>query len=238
MKIGLLAALLASFSPAFAQQAVDIATEPHYHLLLENDQVRAYALILHRDESAFVHLQHSFMTVTLQDGEIIVWDAGKSPVQHFQVHNGEMSFRCWSLICVTPQLQAQGISGGFRNDRPQDYRNVTVEFLDPNIGWSMPTGGLLGTPGSVFLGGAIVADVLLQPGETLPAPDQQAAELVIPFSDIDLKSATGIRIRKSPGSVAWIPADAVSKLTNSGHEPAGFIIVEFRPDTPSAPAPH
>lgn len=232
----LLAALLASFSLASAQDAIDIAAEPHFHLLLENDQVRAYALTLHPDESAFVHLQHSFMTVTLQDGEIIIWDAGKSPIQHFQVHNGETSFHCWSPICVTPQLLAQGISGGFRNDRQKDYRNITVEFLDPNIGWNMPEGGgLLGLPGSMFLGGAIVANVLLQPGDAFPAPEKQGAELVIPVSDIDLKGAPGIRIRKSPGSVAWIPADLVSKLVNSGREAGHFIIVEFHPDTPFAP---
>jgi hypothetical protein len=38
MKAGILAALLASSCLAFAQQAVEIANEPHYRLLLENDQ--------------------------------------------------------------------------------------------------------------------------------------------------------------------------------------------------------
>jgi hypothetical protein len=236
MRLGILVALLLCGPLALAQEAVDIAAEPHYHLLLENDQVRVSALTLHPDESALVHLQHSFMTVTLQDGEIIIWDEGKSPIQHFQVHNGETSFQCWSPICVTPQLLAQGISGGFRNDRQKVYRNITVEFLDPNIGWNIPEGGgLVGFASSMFLGGAIVANVLLQPGDAFPAPEKQGAELVIPVSDVDLKGAGGIRIRKSPGDVAWIPVAHTAALTNTGREPARFIIVEFQPDTPSAP---
>jgi hypothetical protein len=234
MKLGILATMLLSCCMAFAQQAVDVTEEPHYHLLLENDQVRVFALTLHPDESAFVHLQRSFMTVALQDGEIIVWDDGKSPIQHFQVHQGEASFRCWSTVCLTPEQLAKGLSGGFRNDRPKDYRNITVEFLDPKIGWSMTEGGSLGPPGGMFLGGALVADVLLQPGDSTPAPDTLGAELLIPVTDVDLKGGAGTRIRKSVGDVAWLPAG--SALTNAGREPARFIAVQFRPgDYAAAP---
>jgi len=234
MKFGILAAFLLCNSLAPVQEAVDIAAEPHYRLLLENDQVRVFALTLHPDESAFVHLQHSFMTVTLQDGEIIIWDEGKSPIQHFQVHNGQTNF-----IWLTHGQQAQGMSGGFRNDRMKDYRNITIEFLDADIGWSLFNNGtttaLLAAPGSMFLGGAIVADVLLQPGDSFPPPPKPGAELVIPVSNVDLKGAGAIRIRNSPGEVAWIPLARTAPLTNAGREPARYIIVEFQPDTPYAP---
>jgi len=230
--LGILTAVLALCALAFAQQAVDLAAEPHYRLLLENDQVRVFALTLHRDESAFVRLQHSFMTVTLQDGEIIIWDDGKSAIQHFQVHKGETSFRCWSSVCLTPEQLAKGLSGGFRNDRPNDYRNITVEFLDPNIGWAQLSGGTISPPDSMFLGGAIVADVLLQAGESFPAPEKRGAALLIPVSDVDLKGAGGVRIRESSGQVAWISASHTSNLTNAGQEAARFIIVEFRLDDP------
>ena len=237
MKTAVLATLLFSVSMALGQQAVDPGSEPHYHLLLANDQVRVYALTLHRDESALVHLQRTFMTIALQDGEIILWDEGKSPIQHFQVHKGETSFRCWSSICLSPEQLATGLSGGYRNDRPQDYRNITVEFLNRKIGWNMPEGGLLGPPGSMFVGGAIIADVLLQPGDSFPPPSEAGAQLVIPVSGVNLKGALGIRIRSSPGEVAWVPADFAHGLTNAGREPARFIIVEFHPDAPLAPQP-
>lgn len=61
----MLTAMVACCSLLFAQQPVDIAAEPHYRLLLENDQVRVFGVTLHRDESALVRLQHSFMTVAL-----------------------------------------------------------------------------------------------------------------------------------------------------------------------------
>jgi len=231
MKLGFLAAFLLGSSLVPAQEAVDIAAESHYRRLLENDQVRVFALTLRPDESAFVHLQHSFMTVTLQDGEIIIWDAGKSPIQHFQVRKGQTNF-----IWLTHEQQAQGVSGGFRNDRMKDYRNITIEFLDPDIGWSLLNNGtttaLLTAPGAMFLGGAIVADVLLQPGDSFPPPPKPGAELVIPVSDVNLKGAGGIRIRKSLGDVAWIPADLVSDLANAGREPARFIVVQFQPGNP------
>lgn len=232
MRVVVLAAMLACGSLVFAQQPVDIAGEPHFSLLLENDQVRAFGLTLHRDESALVRLHHSFMTVALQDGEIIIWDDGKAPIQHFQVHKGETSFRCLSSVCLTAQQQEKGIAGGFRNDRPDDYRNVTIEFLDPRIGWNLTEGGTISPPASMFLGGAIAADVLLQPGESFPAPEKRGDELLIPVSDVDLKGAGGVRIRKSSGDVAWIPAGHTSDLTNASRDAARFIVVQFRPDNP------
>lgn len=231
----LLSLLLVPYLAA-GQAAVDVGAEPHYRLLLENSSVRAFAMTVHPDESADVRFRHSFITVTLQDGEIIIWDEGKSPIQHFQVHKGEASFRCVSGICLTPEQLAKGVSGGYRNDRQKDYRNITVEFLDPNIGWNAPQGtGLTGTPSATFLGGAILADVQLQPGESIPAPERRGAEIVIPLSDIDLKGSEDLRIRKSTGEVAWIPADAASALTNRGTVQAWFVIVEFHPDNPFGP---
>lgn len=237
MKCGLLAALLICGSIALAQDGAEIAAAPHYQNVLENDQVRVYAMMLHPDEFALVRLHHSFLTVALQDGEIIIWDDGKSPIQHFQVHKGETSFRCLSTVCMSPQQVEKGIAGGFRNDRPGDYRNITVEFLDPKIGWSMTEGGLLDSPGVMFLGGALVANVLLRPGDSIPFPNTPGAMLLIPVTDVDLRSTAGIRIRKSMGDVAWLPA--ASSLINAGREPASFIAVQFRPgDYAAAPVTH
>lgn len=175
--------------------------------------------------------------MALQDGEIIIWDEGKSPIQHFQVHKGETSFRCLSTVCATRQLLEKGMAGGFRNDRRNDYRNITVEFLDPNIGWALTQGGTIGSLPSMFLGGALVSDVLLGPGESAKAPEKPNARLVIPISEIDLKVGAGARIRNSPGEVVWIPADQPSALTNAGRDQARFITIEFRPGDYSAARP-
>jgi len=239
MKWAILVGLLFHTCLVVSQEAADISSEPHYRLQFENEQVRVYLLTLHSDESALVRLRHSFLTVTLQDGEIIIWDEGKSPIQHFQVRKGEASFRCLGTFCATPELLEKGIAGGFRNDRPPAYRNITLEFLDPNVGWNLTQGGTIGSPPSMFVGGALVSDVLLQPGDSFYDPDKPNARLVIPISDVDLKCGTGIRIRNSSGEVAWIAADQRAALTNAGRDPARFITIEFRPGdhslTPSTP---
>jgi hypothetical protein len=236
MRAPLLLTLLLTAWTAAGQTPADLDSEPHYHRLLENSSVRVFAMTLHPDESALVRFRHSFMTVALQDGEIIVWDEGKSPIQHFQVHKGEASFHCLSPICATAEQLAKGVSGGFRNDRQKEYRNITVEFLDPNLGWSATQGaGLTGAPGSTFLGGAILADVQLQPGDSWPAPEKRGAEIIIPLSDVDLKGSEAARIRRAIGEVEWIPADSTSALLNHGRAPAWFVVVEFHPDTPFAP---
>jgi len=224
MRPPLLPTLLLASCLAAGQTAADLDAEPHYHLLLENSSVRVFAMTLHPDESAAVRFRHSFMTVALQDGEIIMWDEGKSPIQHFQVHKGEASFHCLSPICVTPEQMAKGVSGGYRNDRQKDYQNITVEFLDPNIGWFTPQGaGLTGAPGSMFLGGAILADAQLQPRDSSPAPEKRGAEILIPLSDVDLKGSETVRVRRSIGQVVWIPAGATSALVNHGRTPAWFL---------------
>lgn len=90
---------------------------------------------------------------------MIIWDEGKSPTQHFQAHKGDTNF-----VRLAQDQQTKGVSGGFRNDRPSNYRNITIEFLDPAVGWAQMGNGTIGSPASMFLGGALVADVLLQPG--------------------------------------------------------------------------
>ncbi len=237
MKWVILFALFVSSCLTRAQEPADLATEPHYHLLLENEQIRVSLLDLGPNESAMVRFRHSFMTVALQDGEVIIWDEGKSPIQHFQVHKGETSFRCLSPVCASPQLLEKGVGGGYRNDQSSDYRNITVEFLDPKVGWSMTEGGTITSSASMFLGGALVSDVLLESDSSFPAPEKPNAELVIPVSDVDLSGVGGIRLRKSSGEVAWIPEGKTSALENAGRDPARFIIIEFRPGDYSAP-PH
>jgi hypothetical protein len=237
MKRAILVGLLFHTCLALPQDAVEISAEPHYRLLLENDQVRVYALTLHPDESALVRLRHSFLTVTLQEGEVVIWDEGKSPIQHFQLHKGETSFRCLGTFCATTQFLEKGITGGFRNDRPNDFRNITVEFLDANVGWNLTQGGTIGSPPLMFVGGAFVTDVSLEPDESFAAPEKPNARLIIPVSDVDLKCGLGIRIRSSAGEVAWITADQRSALINAGRDPARFITIELRPgDYAVAPA--
>ena len=133
-----------------------------------------------------------------------------------------------------------------RNDRTTEYRNVTVEFLDPkvtNYGYQAYSGTWDSGPvsiappvdpharfmNSLLLGAASVTDVQLLSRDPFPPPEKPGAELLIPVTDIDLKAGEYERIRKSSGEVVWIPAGRKSTFLNATTEPARFIVVQFLP---------
>ena len=116
-----------------------------------------------------------------------------------------------------------GRASGIRNDQNKEYRNVTVEFLNPNVtnyGYQSTTGSWDYGPAGVNppldphasfrnvlrLGDATVNDIQLLSRDPLPLPEEKdGPELLIPVTDVDLKSSEYERIRKSSGDVVWIP---------------------------------
>jgi hypothetical protein len=231
MKLRILPLLLFLSTLAAAQTSLDLAADPHYHLLIENDEVRVFALTLHTNESALVHYLHSFMVVTLQDGEVVMWQEGQSAIQSFQFRKGEVGF-----VPLSAQDTAKPVGSGIRNDHKEDFRNITVEFLNPKIGWASVGGAGISPPvdpqakfaNSAFIGGATISDVQLLAGDSFPLLSKASLELLIPVTDVDLQGAGKDPLRKSPGDAAWIPAGHATELVNAGTGPARFIIVEFQ----------
>jgi hypothetical protein len=187
MRRYILPGLLIIASAASAQTTVDIASDSHYHLLLENDKVRVFSLILKPKEEVYVQHEHSFITVTLQDCEVIMWRAGQSAIQHFHVHEGEVGF----VSLLSPQ------AGGIRDVSAGEYRNITVEFLDPNLGGTAPNGASIGPPvdlrgkfsNSVVLGTATAVDIQLLASDSLAPPPPSVAELLIPVTDVSFEGS-------------------------------------------------
>jgi hypothetical protein len=229
--------LLLLSSLASAQTAVDMASEAHHSLLLENHLVRVFELSLQPGERAFARHEHNFLLVTLEDCELVMWPEGKSDIQNFRFRQGDVRF----------SLGGQAI--GLRNDRTTASRNVIVEFLDPKImsyyyrsdvrGWAYGSGGINSPVDShasfrnrLRLGGATASDVQLLPGDPLPAPGKPRAELLVPVTEVDLKTGESRRIRKSSGEAVWIPAGRVGDLVNAASQPARFALVEFAADKP------
>ena len=214
-----------------------MASDPHYTLLLQNDQVRVFDLSLRPTEQSFVQHEHNFLMIMLQDCEVVIWRDGESAIQNFPFHKGDARF-----------FQG-GRTYGIRDDRTTSFRNITVEFLNPkvtNFGYQWQTGtwdyGPYGTgapvdphskfTNSIRLGDATVNDVQLLPSDSFPAPEKPAAELLVAVTDVDLKPEKGRRIRKSAGEVLWIPGEQKSRLVNAGSDPARFVVVEFPAATP------
>ena len=230
MKLRLLPLVLALASLAAAQTPVEITAEPHHHLLLENGDVRVFALTLRPQEQAMVNHQHNFLLVSLTDGELVIWAEGSSSLPNFRIYKGETQF------------SFAGRAIGMRNDRTTEYQGVVVEFLNPKVtslqydyesgGWEYNSTGINppADPHARFvqkleLGAASAADVQLMAGDSYPPPEKPSAELLIPVSEIELALDQRPQIHKLAGEAAWIPVGRKSELANRTNQPARFIMV-------------
>lgn len=222
------------FAPmAWAQGAPDMASAPHYRQLLANDQVRVFSLTLRPLERTMARHDSNFLVVALLDSDVVMWPEGQSDIVDFHFNPGDVRF------------YLGGGALGIRNDRTSDYRNLTIEFLDPkvtNYGYQAYSGGLDYGPVSVsppvdpharfmnslLLGTVKVDDVQILSRDPLPPPEKPSAELLVPVTDIDLKAGEYERIRKSSGEPIWIPAGRKSTFLNATADPARFTVVLFK----------
>lgn len=218
-----------------AQSAPDMSSAPHYRQLLSNDQVRVFALTLRPLERTMARHDHNFLVIALLDSDVVIWPEGDSDILSFHFRQGETRFN------------AGGRAVGMRNDRTTEYRNVTVEFLDPkviNYGYQAYLGTWDYGPSeisppvdshdrfvnSLLLGTAKVSDVQLLSRDPFPPPEKPSPELLVPVTDIDLKAGEYERIRKSSGEAVWIPAGRKATFLNAAADPARFIVVQFIPE--------
>ncbi len=225
-------ALLLLLAPvAWAQTAADINNEPPHHLLLQNDQVRVFALMLKPTEQAYTRHEHNFLLITLQDSELVIWGEGQSSIQHFRLPQGETRF------VLGPHAV------GFRNDTSNEYRGVIVEFLNPKVttygfqydgSWDYASGAInppvdphAKFSNGMLLGAASAVDVQLLADDPFPALEKASAELLIPISEVDLRGQDDQHIRRESGEIVWIPAARKAALVNAAPRPARFVDVEL-----------
>jgi hypothetical protein len=211
--------------------APDMRSEPHHRLLMENEAVRVFAVTVPPYQQAYVAHARNFVTVTLQDSDIVLWREGQSPVQHFQVPFGEVRF-------------FQGdVARGIRNDSNVEYRNVTVEFKDPqvtNYGYQRTTRkndygpAVLVSPvdphghfvNSLHLENAVANDVQLLPKDVLPPHEPWRPELVIAVTPVDLQSGSDT-IHLAAGEIRWF-SNRSFDLANAGKVPARFVVIGLK----------
>jgi hypothetical protein len=209
---------------------VPIDQDPHFRLLLSNAHVRVYAVTLPPNSESFVRYEHSTVTIAPDAGEVIMWKEGESAIQHFRMNRGQIQFFLGDS------------SRGYRNDaRSGDYRNLTIEFLDPGIttyGYRYNSGkwdygpSILNPPvgaeghfvNSLDLNRAVASDVELLPKEFLPP--SQRRQLLVAISDVNLQMGKR-SIKLAPGEVLWLEGrDA--ELASAGNDAARFALVELK----------
>jgi hypothetical protein len=225
------------------QPAPDMAHESHHRLLLENSQVRVFSLKLGYNESELTRHEHAFLLVTLEDCQPAIWLEDQSPIIAGTLKQGGVN------------LVAGVGTRGMRNDQKSMCRFVVVEFLDlratmnagsgfaatayaGNAGPSVDPAGKSSAAKSIAttpLGASYVTTAYLPRGESIPARPNDIGELLIPITDLDLKTADlknedDRHIRKSPGDVEWIEAGRGSAWEGDGSAPARFVLVRFLPE--------
>ncbi|HEY6306333.1 MAG TPA: hypothetical protein VI488_07765 [Candidatus Angelobacter sp.] len=213
----------------------DVPAESHHRLIFENELSRVFAVSIPPHQEIYVRHQHNFLTITLEGGRMVMWTEGTSPQLAFPVNTGDTRFFLG------------GVAMGTRNDGNSEYKNITVEFLDPrvtNYGFQYyRTGGRNWDYGSsalappvnaesayvhaLSLQRAVVRDVRLLPGGQLAPPDQPVQELLIAVTDLSLTSTTGSAVYKRTGEIAWLEG-RTSGLINQGAVPARFVVLELK----------
>jgi len=119
-----LALLLAVSLRAQAPQPVPLAQggqpgEPHHHLKIENEYVRAYYVEVPPHESTQLHQHdHDYLYVVLGDSDVVNAVLNK-PEVHLTPKDGEVHFTRGGFAHVA------------RNQADTPFRNVTIELLHP-----------------------------------------------------------------------------------------------------------
>ncbi|MGC2694296.1 MAG: hypothetical protein WA738_00740 [Candidatus Angelobacter sp.] len=211
---------------------MDIGKDPHFRVLLENPHVRVFALTLPPHSESFVWQEYNYLTVTLVDSNVVMWKEQESPILHYRAPKGEIHFL------------AGASAHGIRNETNAEYRNVTIEFLDPgitNYGYRYETGkydfgpsGLDPPPvdpqghfvQALNLERAEAKDIQLLPRESFPA--DQRSGLLVAVTPLHLAAGPQRAISLNSGEVAWLD-NLDAGLANNGASRARFALVEFKP---------
>jgi hypothetical protein len=177
-----------------------------------------------------VRQEHNYLTVQIEEHEVIMWKDDEAPIQHFRAPTGELHFFFG------------GSAHGIRNDSNAEYRNVTVEFLDPEVttyGYRYESSkydfgpSVINPPvdpeghfvNSLNLEKAQALDVQLLPQQILPAT--RSPQLLIAITALSLSAGERRKISLKPGDVLWRDAGEPG-VANSGPGRARLAVIEFK----------
>ncbi len=215
---------------------VAISLEPYHSLRFENDYARVLDVAIPPQKTSLIHRHDlDFVSVELADGEI----------QHAMDE--------FSLMTRTNQLGDVRFTHGPRVHQMRNpegfatYHNITVEirrrstqpYRYPYTGESVANYTMLPLPvepGKTFLVSldrdtVKLSGVQILPGESQTVKLGKQPVLVVAVNDLELSyTVEGERkeIKVERGDTGWDPPEFREKLTNTGREPARFVVMEFK----------
>jgi quercetin dioxygenase-like cupin family protein len=232
--------LLLTFSTnAQAPEPAHLPGEPHHHLKIDNEYIRAYYVEVAPHEDTQLHQHdHDYLFVTLGDTEVINAVLGK-PEVHLSLKDGETHFTRGGFAHVARNLA----------DAP--FRNITIELLKPqaepqNLCAQVLAGSATavcpqtptayrGGPGfSVvpqFATGTFYLNLVrLEPGEKSArvAVPENSLLIILSASQIQIELQGQPPSNLRDGEIAWFGAHSQAATFNSGQKPASYLQLSFR----------
>lgn len=215
-------------------QEVELTSEPHHHLALENEYIRAFKVEVRPNEATLMHRhRHDYVFVTLGDSDVSNEVEGWQPIE-LKIQDGETRFAPGNFAHIA------------RNLAKTPFRNVTIELLQdekakqsPPPPWNEERGlDVLnaGTKHILFVkDGVRVTEFELQPGGIVPSHHHAGPHLLVAISDLDVRSDVDgqgpMPGKFKAGDIKWLPGGYTHTLTNVGKKPAKFVTLEFRAET-------
>ena len=240
MKPGLLSVVLLLACAAGAQAPVTapvaLKDEPHHHLMIENDYVRAWAFGIAGHQATALH-NHDlpYIGVALGAADFINAVTGK-PEVHVTLTDGQISF------------SKGGFSHLVRAETDAPFRNVTIELLRPQGGArnrcvkviaDSPLDCPSTSASALDAATTLIFDtdeVSVQSGEVssifrIAGADTKPARLLAALDQSELSVETPGQPAKAlhSGEALWLAAGAAATFVNSGARPtSGFVLVTFK----------
>jgi quercetin dioxygenase-like cupin family protein len=208
---------------------VELTAEPHHHLAFENKSVRVFNVEVAPHSDTLMHWhRHDYIAVNLGVAEVVNAVKGKPPIT-VKLQDGQTGFTSAAFAHIA------------RNQTDQPFRNVTIEIVDDEAlrqstakwdedrGLETFTGG---TKQILFVKDGIRASEFeLQPGSVVPMHHHTGPHLLVAVSDLDIRSdVEGMGPMPGhfkSGDSKWLPGNYSHTITNTGHQPAKFVTLEF-----------
>lgn len=207
--------------------AVPVAQEPSHHLVLDNEYVRAFDVVVAPHAATLLH-QHDldYVFVTLGDSHISNERAGSAPVE-LKLADAEVRYTPGRFAHVARNLAAT------------PFHNITIELKNPGA----PVCGLAGLP-ACEKRPADLAQVLfatrrmrasltdLAPGARTALHSHTAPHLAIALDGLtfenDPKGNPPRKFSMKKGQAVWVDESVTHLLRNLGPARGRILALEFK----------
>jgi quercetin dioxygenase-like cupin family protein len=209
--------------------AVEVANEPHHHLLLQNAHLRAFRVDLPAHEQTLLHHHaENFVSVTLGEAQIENDVSGQPPAT-LPTGLGDVRMTSAPLVHLVKNV----------GDTP--FRNITVEILpgvsQPPTDSSSPQPPARATEGVTRTekgetAAVRVFETVINTGVTVPEHVHRRPHLLVALNDLALESDSAEQppqtLHLMAGDVRWFDAGLKHSVKNVAGQPAHYVSLEFK----------